>query len=133
MLKPTLFLLKICLMCGLTACAGNSQAALETTPATRGEALFVQGGCQACHAFQPGVDVPNIGPNLAGAAALGAQGLADPAYTGQAETVTDYLRESILKPEVYVTPGFEPIMPAYAAVISDEDLAELVKYLEALP
>ena len=120
-------------MLGLTACGDNSQAALEATPATRGEALFLQGGCQACHAVQPGVEVPNIGPNLAGATALSAQRLADPAYTGPAETVTGYLRESILQPEVYVTPGFEPIMPAYAAVISDEDLTEMVKYLESLP
>ena len=111
----------------------NGQTALGgTAPETPGVMIFRQNGCQACHAVEPGVDVPDIGPNLAGSAAVSARRLADPNYTGQAETVAAYIKESIVRPELYITEGYEPVMPNYAISISEADLAELVKYLEGL-
>ena len=43
-----------------------------------------------------------------------------------------YLRESILTPAAKITAGFQPIMPAFQGLVSEEQLLELIEYLKAL-
>ena len=43
-----------------------------------------------------------------------------------------YLRESILTPAAKITGGFQPIMPAFQGLISEEQLLELIEYVKSL-
>ena len=59
------------------------------------------------------------------------QRILDPKYTGEATTAEEYIRESILSPELYVVEGYEHTqhhMPAYTN-LSGTDLAAIVQLL----
>jgi cytochrome c oxidase subunit 2 len=43
-----------------------------------------------------------------------------------------YLRESILNPNEKITQGFQPVMPAYQGLISEESLLQLIEYVKSL-
>ena len=42
------------------------------------------------------------------------------------------MRESILNPAARITAGFQPIMPAFQGLVSEEQLLELIEYVKAL-
>jgi cytochrome c oxidase subunit 2 len=42
------------------------------------------------------------------------------------------VRESILNPSAKVTAGFQPIMPTFQGLVSEEQLLELVEYVKSL-
>jgi len=43
-----------------------------------------------------------------------------------------YIRESILNPGAKITAGFQPIMPTFQGLVSEEQLLELVEYVKSL-
>ena len=43
-----------------------------------------------------------------------------------------YLRESILNPAAKVTAGYQPIMPTFQGLVSEEQLLELIEYVKSL-
>ena len=43
-----------------------------------------------------------------------------------------YLRESILNPTAKIAAGFQPIMPTYQGLVSEEGLLELIEYVKSL-
>ena len=43
-----------------------------------------------------------------------------------------YLRDSILQPKKQVVGGFDPIMPSYQGLITEDDLGKLVAYIKSL-
>jgi cytochrome c oxidase subunit 2 len=43
-----------------------------------------------------------------------------------------YIRESILNPAAKITAGFQPIMPAFQGLVSEEQLLELIEYVKSL-
>jgi cytochrome c oxidase subunit 2 len=43
-----------------------------------------------------------------------------------------YVRESILNPAAKITAGFQPIMPTFQGLVSEEGLLELIEYVKAL-
>lgn len=94
--------------------------------------LFVRAGCPVCHQI-PGISGANgqVGPPL-WLGKTGAMRLADPQYRGQANTVRDYIVESIISPGTYVVPGFPPdTMPVwYGRKLSAAALDKIVSYLE---
>jgi mono/diheme cytochrome c family protein len=97
----------------------------------RGAELFrvTPGGglpCAECHSLSPGVPSP-LGPSLAGIAARAGA-------TVRGQPAADYLRESILSPDVYLTAGFqEGIMPRdYRGALSDAQVDDLVAYMGTL-
>ena len=56
-----------------------------------------------------------------------------PFQNGSTAAVDDaYIQDSILEPNKQVVAGYRPIMPSYAGVISDADLAQLVAYIKSL-
>jgi hypothetical protein len=59
--------------------------------------------------------------------------LADPQYHGQAESVRDYIVESIVSPGSYVVPGFPAdTMPTwYGRKLTATALRKMVTYLES--
>jgi nitric oxide reductase subunit C len=119
--------------------AAESAAADTEGPAGRlaaGRDVFrnASPGCQSCHSLQPGADM--AGPTLAGIATRAAEILESPDYTGSAESVEGYIRESILEPSAYNVPGAmysangSSFMPGtYADSLSDTQVDQLAAWL----
>ena len=95
-------------------------------PSARGELLFVQQGCQACHSVD---GTPGVGPSLLGIA------MSERVFADGTRTVADdnYLRDAILNPAAQVVQGYAPLMPGqYAATLTSEEIDALVAYLQEL-
>jgi cytochrome c oxidase subunit 2 len=98
--------------------------AAEGSLASTGEKLFQSLACVTCHR----ADSQGRGPvlqDLFGKTVRlqnGAMVVADEAY----------LRESILQPGAKITAGFQPIMPAFQGLITEEQLLALVEYIKSL-
>ena len=101
-----------------------SGGAPEGSLASAGEKLFQDLACVTCH--RP--DSQGRGPLLQGlfgktvALANGATVAADESY----------IRESILNPGAKITAGFQPIMPTFQGLVSEEQLLALVEYIKSL-
>ena len=108
----------------------------ESDPIAAGENVFRNAtpSCLACHSTTPGINL--AGPSLAGIASRAEEVLASGNYTGSAEDVAGYIRESIVAPSAHILPGAMysaggmSFMPAtYADSLSDEEIDQLVAYL----
>jgi cytochrome c oxidase subunit 2 len=89
-----------------------------------GRELFGQLGCPTCHVAQGA----GRGPGLAGLFGRKVR-LAD-----GSDVVADdgYLRRSILDPAGQLVAGFQPIMPTYKGLVSEESLLQLIAYIRSL-
>src|SRR4029079_14186721 len=96
----------------------------EGSLASTGAKLSADLACNTCH--RP--DAQGRGPVL--------EGLFGKTVTLQSgETVTvdeAYVRESILQPAAKVAQGFQPIMPTFQGLVSEEQLLELIEYVKSL-
>ena len=99
-------------------------ASAAADPVAYGRQLFNQFGCNACH-------------KLADAGAVGAGG-SQPGRDREAGQPTwcranrrkSISATSIIKPNAYVVPNFQPVMPAdYGQRMTDQEVDALVKYL----
>jgi cytochrome c oxidase subunit 2 len=89
-----------------------------------GERRFQELGCVTCHRG----DATGRGPKLDGL-------FGKPVQLANGETVTadeGYLRESIVNPAGKVVAGYQPIMPTYQGLVSEEGLMQLVAYIQSL-
>lgn len=100
-------------------------AATSQDPVALGKTLFQTKGCNACHSVD---GTPGVGPSLKGVFGHKVR-LAD----GR-EVVADenYIRSSILNPTADVVEGFNPVMPPYAGLLSEEELNALIAYIKSL-
>lgn len=94
--------------------------------------IFTKAGCAVCHTV-PGISGADgrEGPPLL----LGATGplrLADPSYRGHAQSVHQYVIESVIEPGVFVVAGYpDHTMPTwYGAKLSALALEKIASYLE---
>ena len=94
--------------------------------------IFSKAGCAVCHTV-PGISGADgrVGPPLL----LGTTGparLADPSYRGRAQTVHDYVTESVIEPGVFIVPGYPAnTMPIwYGTKLSALALEKIASYLE---
>ena len=116
----------------------NKPIALTDIPLATGyeplDKLFVQSGCAVCHTI-PGIDPAKgrQGPVLV-LGTNGPQRLADPNYQGTAESVREYIQESILNPGAYIVPGYsDRVMPRwYGKRLNAKSLDRMATYLEGL-
>jgi cytochrome c oxidase subunit 2 len=99
---------------------GGSSGPLSAT----GEKVFAELGCATCHR----TDTQGRGPNL--------QGLfGHPVQLEDGRTVSadeNYLRECILDPGSKRVKGFQPIMPTFQGLVTEEQVNALVAYIKAL-
>jgi cytochrome c oxidase subunit 2 len=101
-----------------------SGGAPEGSLASTGEKLFADLACNTCH--RP--DSRGRGPVLAGVFGHQVQ-----LQSGEVLTADEqYLRESILQPSAKVTAGFQPVMPAFQGIVTEEQLLALVEYVKSL-
>ncbi|HMP75978.1 MAG TPA: cytochrome c oxidase subunit II [Kiritimatiellia bacterium] len=104
--------------------AGEAAGAAAETPVQAGERLFTQLGCQTCHNAGSG----QLGPDLANIMGHSVK-LAD----GTEALVDDeYLRESILNPNAKVVAGFQPVMPVFKGLVTEDQLLQLIAYIKSL-
>lgn len=102
----------------------RGDAGVPETPVEAGARLFTQLGCVTCHSAGSG----QLGPNLAGI-----YGHTQKLVDGTEVTVDDeYLRESILDSQAKVIAGFQPVMPLFKGMISEDQLLQLIAYIKSL-
>jgi cytochrome c oxidase subunit 2 len=92
--------------------------------AVAGERLFQQLACNSCH----GETASRRGPSLAGlyGSTVQLQG------GGTVTADDDYIRESILNPQAKIVAGYQPLMPTFKGLISEDGLLEIVSYVKSL-
>jgi cytochrome c oxidase subunit 2 len=101
-----------------------SGGAPEGSLASAGAKLFQDLACNTCH--RP--DAQGRGPVLEGLF-----GNTVTLHTGETLTVDEaYVRESILQPAAKVVAGFQPIMPTFQGLVTEEQLLELIEYVKSL-
>jgi cytochrome c oxidase subunit 2 len=89
-----------------------------------GAKLFADLTCNTCHLDNG----QGRGPVLKGL--YGKQVLLS---NGQTVTADDaYIRESILNPQAKVVAGFQPIMPTFQGLVTEEQLLQLIAYVKSL-
>lgn len=101
---------------------------------------FQKGGCGACHVI-PGIPgaAGTIGPDLSEMGNLVEARIQSGAYSGNAKTVDEYLSESLIDPNAFVSPDCSSgpcqsgLMPSYSVTFSDQEIRAIAGYLASLP
>ena len=93
------------------------------SPAAAGAKLFQDLACSSCHRS----DALARAPQLAGLFGSTVQ------LQGGATVVADesYVRESIVNPQAKVVAGFQPIMPTFQGLVTEEQLLQLIAYVRS--
>jgi cytochrome c oxidase subunit II len=94
------------------------------SPVAAGEKLFKDLVCDSCHMQ----GAQQRGPVLAGlfGKQVELQG-------GGTVTVNEaYLRESIVNPQAKIVAGYQPIMPTFQGLVTEEQLLQLIAYVRSL-
>jgi cytochrome c oxidase subunit 2 len=101
-----------------------SGGAQEGSLASAGEKLFQDLACNTCHR----ADAQGRGPVLQNV--FGSQ---VSLQSGENVIVDEaYVRESILSPGSKVVAGFQPIMPTFQGLVSEEGVLQLIEYVKSL-
>jgi cytochrome c oxidase subunit 2 len=96
----------------------------EDSPVAAGQKLFQDLACSTCHRADSQVRGPVL-TNLFGRTV---------ALQGGGSAVADdaYIRESIVNPQARVVAGYQPTMPTFQGLVTEEQLLQLVAYLHSL-
>ncbi len=108
---------------GVKADEGAGVASLP--PAELGEKIYKEKGCNACHSVDGSV---LVGPSF-----KGIFGHAAVMQDGSSVNVDEnYIKQSIIEPQAHVVKGFQPVMPSFKGILSDEEVTALVAYIKTL-
>lgn len=109
-----------------TTSSASSAAHIEKlTLPEQGKKVTEAKGCTACHAPE--------GPNKIGPTYKGLWDKEQELADGSKVKVDDnYIRESIMQPQVKVAKGFNPVMPPYQGQLSETELNAVVAYIKSL-
>jgi cytochrome c oxidase subunit 2 len=94
------------------------------SPAAAGAKLFQDLACVTCHQEGAQARGPSLN-NLFGH---------EVELQGGAKVVADeaYIRESIVNPQAKIVAGFQPIMPPFQGLVTEEQLLQLIAYVRSL-
>jgi cytochrome c oxidase subunit 2 len=93
-------------------------------PVSAGEKLFSELACNTCHLSNGTGRAPSLN-GVFGAKVLFADGTlatADEAY----------IRESILQPKAKIVAGYQPVMPTFQGLVTEEQIFNLTAYVKSL-
>jgi cytochrome c oxidase subunit 2 len=101
-----------------------SGGAAEGSLAENGQKLFTQLACDNCHKADNQGRCPTL-VNVFGSTVE---------LTGGSTVKADeaYIRESILSPQAKVVKGYEPVMPTFQGLVTEEQVLQLVEYVKSL-
>ncbi len=94
------------------------------TLAQRGEKQMARLGCATCHREDAMARAPSY-KGLYGSMVR----LSDGRQVKADET---YLRESILDPKAKVVSGYDPVMPTFTNLVTDDQITEIIAYIKSL-
>jgi cytochrome c oxidase subunit 2 len=96
----------------------------EDSPVAAGQKLFSDLACNTCHLTES----QGRGPMLANLFGKTVE------LQGGGTAVVDeaYIRESIVNPQAKIVAGFQPIMPTFQGLVSEEQLLQLISYVKSL-
>jgi cytochrome c oxidase subunit II len=100
------------------------QAQAEGSMALQGRKTFLKYRCVSCHSADENARAPVL-ENLFGARVPLQSG-------GIVRADENYLRESILYPSAKIVAGYENIMPTFKGQVSEEEILELIAYIQSL-
>src|SRR6266705_1997835 len=96
----------------------------ETSPVAAGAKLFQGLACNTCHTGLPGARGPSL---------TGVYGSTVRLEGGQSVAADDaYIRESILQPKAKIVAGYQPIMPTFQGLVTEEQVLNLIAYIKSL-
>jgi cytochrome c oxidase subunit 2 len=103
-------------------------AGVSTTGAehgvSSGEDLFAGKACNTCHRSDSTARAPLLTGLFGKKVAL---------QDGQTVVADEtYIRESILNPAAKIVVGYQPIMPTFRGQLSEEEIIELIRYIQSL-
>jgi cytochrome c oxidase subunit 2 len=96
----------------------------DVNPAAAGERLFTQFACNTCHLANGTGRAPSLNGVFGGTVLLadGTTVVADEAY----------IRESILQPKAKIVAGYQPVMPTFQGLVTEEQILNLTAYIKSL-
>lgn len=96
----------------------------QGTLAESGQKLFQDLACSNCHHLNDQGRCPNL-RNLYGTQV---------ALTDGSHVLFDesYIRESIMSPSAKIVAGYQPIMPTFQGLVTEENVLQLVEYIKSL-
>jgi cytochrome c oxidase subunit 2 len=101
-----------------------SGGAAEGSLAENGKKLFEQLACNNCHKEDNTGRCPNL-LNLFGTQVKLSGG-------GTVKADEAYIRESILQPQAKIVAGYEPVMPTFTGLVTEDQVLQLVEYVKSL-
>jgi cytochrome c oxidase subunit 2 len=96
----------------------------DVNPVSAGERLFSQLACNTCHIANGTGRAPSLN-GVYGAKVL----LADGTIVTADEA---YIRESILEPKAKIVAGYQPVMPTFQGLVTEEQILNLTAYIKSL-
>jgi cytochrome c oxidase subunit 2 len=96
----------------------------DVNPVSAGERLFTQLACNTCHI----ANGTGRAPSLNGV--YGAKVLLSDGSTVTADEA--YIRESILQPKAKIVAGYQPVMPTFQGLVTEEQILNLTAYIKSL-
>ena len=95
------------------------------TPEFKGQKLFTDMACNACHSVDGSL---KLGPTIKNQYGKNIR------HTNGSVVIIDdkYIRESLIDPLKHIAEGYTPIMPSYEPVLNDEDIKNMIAYIKAL-
>jgi mono/diheme cytochrome c family protein len=105
-----------------TSTSAPTTASTTSAAAPNGKAVYLASGCAACHTFKPAGSHGVIGPDLDTKPEADAKKAHMP--------LTAFVRESIVKPGAYISPGYPNVMPKnFGTKLSKAQLDALVAFI----
>jgi len=101
-----------------------SGGAPQGTLAESGQKLFESLACVNCHK----ADGTGRCPSLVGV-------FGSTVHLAGGGTVTaneEYVRESILRPDAKIVAGYQPVMPTFQGLVTEEGVVQLIEYIKSL-
>jgi cytochrome c oxidase subunit 2 len=96
----------------------------EDSPVAAGQKLFQDLVCITCH---------TPGPQARGPVMTGLWGKQIELQGGGKVTMDEaYIRESIVNPQAKLVAGFQPIMPTFQGLVTEEQLLQLIAYVRSV-
>ena len=108
---------------GIGADEGANVASLP--PAELGAKIYKEKGCNACHSIDGSVVIGPTFKALYGKTGVLADGSS---YTAD----ENYISNSILEPQGEIVEGFQPVMPSFKGILSDDEITAVIAYIKTL-